>query len=507
MKKSNVLLQAAIAGALMAMVGSAYAQTSTSVTSVAYATEQFLGTTPSAAVLAPSINVITGTAIPAGSVITAMVQLTGGIWAGSISGVIAGATQADAVVTNTAGGVGAVSFGATGTGVTTAASGVGATASATANNANVLRITHTTASAVGIGATLFVINTPTISAAGLATTAGTVTATSSIFTGTIAAPLGAAVPTTGLLEVASAAGTVATAVVGTTQAVAANTSTAKIDLTAATAATKFSTVTASATETASTTVYKLGTFTVTDGSGKLVTAGNGAYTSAARTTVATMTGTAGFFAPLGTTGTITLHAPTGAACGAAASATSATFTTAALAAAATTLSAPAIQTTTGTAYDVCMTVNGTTVIAAGTPSLGLATGVAVAQNSVSTFAATALETLALNGASYDVRNYVPLAATGYTTFVRVINTGSVSAAVSAALVNETTGVVGTAGVLGTLAAGAAVNYTSTQVEAAAGTVAATARPRIRITAPTNGMNVQTFLASPNGNITDMTGAQ
>jgi len=122
-------------------------------------------------------------------------------------------------------------------------------------------------------------------------------------------------------------------------------------------------------------------------------------------------------------------------------------------------------------------------------------------------ASTPLQALALNGASYDVRNYVPAGAVGYVTYIRVINTGSLSASVSAAQVNETTGVAGVAGVLGTVAAGAAVNYTSTQVETAVGAVAATARPRIRITAPTNGLEVQTFLAQPNGTISDMTGAQ
>jgi len=515
MNKSNSILSAAVLGALLVMTGAANAATAVSTASIKYAAEQFAGTTPSAAVVAPTMNIVSSTALPSGSVVTVMVELTGGIFGAAPTGGVNNVAAAGAVTTSALGAVTpTVTIGSTITGTTTAAAGVGATVTATTNNANVVVLTMTTTNAIGIGGTIATITTPTISAAGLASTAATVTANATILVGSIAAPVGAAVPTSGTLEAASGATTIATSAKGITLTAAANTSAAKIDLTATVPSTKFTVGAASATETASATLYKLGTLTVTDGTAKVVD-GTTAYVTGAKTTIATVTAPAGFFAALGTTGVITVRATNATACAGAVvgAATSATFATAALASAATSISTPAANFTgavaPGTAVDVCMSVNGTTAIAAGTPSLTATLGAAAAQDSADTLAATNLETLALNGAQTDVRSYIPAAATGYASYIRVINTGSVAAPVSGQFVGID-GAVTTAGtIISSLPAGGAQTLTAAQIEAVLGAPAggATVRPRLRVTGPTNGLQVQSFMSSPAGVFTDMTGAQ
>lgn len=119
--------------------------------------------------------------------------------------------------------------------------------------------------------------------------------------------------------------------------------------------------------------------------------------------------------------------------------------------------------------------------------------------------------LATNGQVKDVRSYIPAAATGYTSFVRIINTGSIAAAVTGQFVNANGTLGATSGTLVTsLAAGGSVTLTSAQVEAAIGGTApaATDRPRLRITAPTSGLDAQSFiLTNANSNFSDATGAQ
>lgn len=119
--------------------------------------------------------------------------------------------------------------------------------------------------------------------------------------------------------------------------------------------------------------------------------------------------------------------------------------------------------------------------------------------------------LGTNGAVKDVRSYIPAAAAGYTSFVRIINTGSITASVTGQFVNADGTLGATSGVLAmSLAAGGSVTLTSAQVEAAIGGTApaASARPRLRLTAPTSGLEAQSFfLTNANGNFSDATGAQ
>lgn len=117
---------------------------------------------------------------------------------------------------------------------------------------------------------------------------------------------------------------------------------------------------------------------------------------------------------------------------------------------------------------------------------------------------------ALSGPSVIVRTYVPAAdaATGYTSYLRVINTGATATPVSVTLVDAASGALGAAGtLLASLPAGAAQTFTSSQVEAALGaTVAAGSRPRILVTGNTS-LEVQSFLTQPGGAFTEVSNGQ
>ena len=156
---------------------------------------------------------------------------------------------------------------------------------------------------------------------------------------------------------------------------------------------------------------------------------------------------------------------------------------------------------------VCMQLNtGNAIpVPATTPS--------VAVTMVGTTTATAnfsgsgtLYPLTTNGGSVYVRSYIPSAASGYTSFIRVINTGGIAANISAAVVNATTGVTGTSAVIASnVAAGGAVTIPSSVIDAAlgAGAPAAGDRPRLLITGPTT-LSVQSFfLSNANGNFNEV----
>ena len=117
--------------------------------------------------------------------------------------------------------------------------------------------------------------------------------------------------------------------------------------------------------------------------------------------------------------------------------------------------------------------------------------------------------LTSNGQTRDVRSYIPAATTGYTSFVRIINTGAVAAPVTGVFVNADGTTSGSGVIVSSLAAGGSVTLTSTQVETGIGFApVATARPRLRLTAPTSGLEAQSFfLTNANGNFSDATGAQ
>jgi len=117
---------------------------------------------------------------------------------------------------------------------------------------------------------------------------------------------------------------------------------------------------------------------------------------------------------------------------------------------------------------------------------------------------------ASSGTSIDVRTYVPAAdaGSGYTSYLRVINSGVVATPVTIALVDGVTGVVGSPGTLiSSLPPGGATTLNSSQVEAALGIpIPSGIRPRIRITGSTI-LNVQSFLTQPGGAFAEVSGGQ
>jgi len=166
--------------------------------------------------------------------------------------------------------------------------------------------------------------------------------------------------------------------------------------------------------------------------------------------------------------------------------------------------------TSATPTFVCMKVSTTAgkvvAIPVTTPTL-VATLAPIAATGANTTASGTLYALGLNGSSVDVRSYIPAAAVGYSSFVRIVNTGSSSALISVAVIDPVTGVAGTSFALDTLPVGAAKTYLASDIEAVTGALAATSRPRLRITAPSSALQVQSFMSSPNGVFTDMSGGQ
>jgi hypothetical protein len=123
-------------------------------------------------------------------------------------------------------------------------------------------------------------------------------------------------------------------------------------------------------------------------------------------------------------------------------------------------------------------------------------------------ASTNMYNLVNNGAVVDVNTYIPATDGGiFSSFMRIVNAGQVAAPITVALVNPVTGNATTLGNLPSLAAGAVITYTSAQLEAATTAVTfvagdpgtSTQRPRLRFTAPTNSLKVQSFLYNSSTN--------
>ena len=125
---------------------------------------------------------------------------------------------------------------------------------------------------------------------------------------------------------------------------------------------------------------------------------------------------------------------------------------------------------------------------------------------------------AVTGKSPVVRIYIPQidAAGGYSSSLRITNTGSTPAVVSAVFIDDATGLqLGNSNVvLSSLAAGATRTVTSTLLEAALGVgggvfdkrIAPGSRPRVQISSD-NVLDVQALISQPGGVVTEMSGGQ
>lgn len=281
---------------------------------------------------------------------------------------------------------------------------------------------------------------------------------------------------------------------------------AKINLGATPPGTNFA-VSGSATTNTASNIINFGSVTFSDNASVVPTVLAGtAYTLATAVPATglevTLTPDAGKTFPVGSTVNLYSDAACTTAVGTASAALDAT--TAATAVKVVSTAAPATK----TPVYVCLTLKAAPITAVNaatpvTPTISAVLKKTVATDASNSIAAAAGYALGYNGSLVDVTNYVPAGVTGWTQFLRVVNTGGQTAAVSAAVIDEVTGVAGTAvQVIPSLAAGAVKNLTAAELEAAVGAVDATKRPRIRFTAPTTGMNVQNMLFTPNGSFTN-----
>lgn len=500
MTKRNIVLRTAVAMAFGLGAASAQAVSVTAGTAVQiYASELFQGTSPNAVVLTlPVLNVIAGTPLPAGSYVVYL-RLSGGAFTSppALTPAVAAAIMTSLGTPTTA------------TSTATYSTAVG---SSTADIA-AMSMTILAGQQITAGTIIATISGASISNAG--TSLGAATSTPVTVTSTItnassgqaaASSVSYTISSANTVDATSTATSVATSGVGITSTTAAGTNTGQINLAATPSATRFDA------NSNTTTTIQLGTVKFTNGSA--LQASGAAYAIAGGDRVnATVTAAAGFFAPLGTTGVVYLVSG-GLTCSTASGAgisVSTAFTTAALAAAATSVTVTGgTVPVTAITYHLCMTVNGTTAIVPGASSavytLVKAAGTATDANDVT--ASQALYALAYNAQVIDVNNFLPAAVTGWSQFYRITNTGSVAAAVNAAFIDGSTGVVGTSGVVITsLPAGASTTLTGAAIEAVAGTQTSDARPRVRFTAATNGMKVTNILFTPNGSFTNNSAEQ
>jgi len=156
------------------------------------------------------------------------------------------------------------------------------------------------------------------------------------------------------------------------------------------------------------------------------------------------------------------------------------------------------------------TVAANGVIAALTPTISAVYTKGSAAYTGDTLSANAGYALSNNGQTTDVRSYIPAGTAGYTSYVRVINTGSIGAVVTGQwLYEDGTTSTGAALSATALPAGGAKTYTSAQIEAAIGAPTATIganRPRLRLTAPTSGLQAQSFFLNPDNSFATMHGS-
>lgn len=391
-------------------------------------------------------------------------------------------------------------------------SGLAATATSIVSDSSTVRVTITNTTTVnqtiGVGGTMTwtpatnsvgSVNTTMAAAGGAVSIQGSMASTSS------SPGAGTALPAD-LDNGASAAVTFATSGSAITSAIAASSTftvreTQQVDLLATAPGSRFTQPGTSASNANSTTIVNLGSLTFTDVATTMAVDGTTAYTIATRGTAASLAGTVtGVFKASETMRLdVNLTCTSGIAAGASGTLntglTTFTFSGGTLPAS-------------GTPWYVCLTVPANTVqIPLGTPTASFTFTKTTTTDAANT-AAGNLYTLAYNGSQVDVRNYVPAGNSGYITLVRMINTGTVTASVSGQFISPAGALLGTSQVLSAnLAPGGSVDMSSSQIEAILGAQANITRPRLRITAPTNGMDVQNYISTPQGGFSVMHGKE
>ena len=491
MKKSNLFLQTAIASAILVCATSqAGVVTGTAV----YATENFGNAVSSTAITPPAttytFNSPGGIVLNGGGVIYLYFRLASGTFAATPAGTPSGTV------------IGAVGTALQASGLLLSADSTTLRVTLTNGNANSNNYT------IGVGNT-FIYTGAASTVAGLnsvlATVGGTaaIQASASISGGTTVPSTGTALPAD-LDNGLSASFNYASSRAGITSALVASSSfstpeTQKIDLLATTPASRFTT----GVSTNSTTVANLGSIVFTNVASTFGLNGTTAYTLSANGVATGLSGTVTGLFKTGSTATLT----TDPACTAVIAAGSAGVLNAGLTAFA--FTGGTLPTTAVVNY-VCLTTPATTaVIPATTPAGAFSVAKTISTESASVASGNLLA-LATNGQTYEVRSYVPLSVPGYTSFVRMINSGNIAGVVVSGQFINADGSLGTVFPLTTLAAGGSITMSSTDIQAIMGAPVggSSARPRLRLTAPTNGFSVQSQLSNnASGVFTDFNGAQ
>lgn len=498
MKKRNAILHTAVAAAMLAMAGTASAGT-IATTFKTFASEVFGTGSNATAIVPPPVTYQFGVPVAAAQAVTVYVSLSGGA-----KFVAAPATTDLACrdANNTAIVTGAAALSTDSTFIS-----FQVTPPAGFSTANVCTYTFP---ATGVNN----------AAAALGTSGGVINATLTIDGGTAST---AAVPTggtnldaggthTGPIAQSAAAITgryIASSAFPFTPTGGTATGTAetkRIDVTTTPTATKFTT----GANGAAVTAVNLGALLFSETAGLQVDAGGAAdYTIAGKGAATGLTGviTGNFSAAAAQGANTGVFLATDLACTAGIAAGTITLNTAKTEA---TLAGGTLPTVNVPNY-VCMTIpaaNTTTIVPTAYSATAKLAKTAATELSTDVASSSLLATQ-LNGTTRTVRSYIPVATVGYTSFVRVMNTGSVAAPVSAEFVNEDGTVSASGVVIANLPAGGSKTLTSAEIETAMGVApAATVRPRLRLSAPTNALEAQSFfLTNANGNFSDATGAQ
>jgi len=160
-------------------------------------------------------------------------------------------------------------------------------------------------------------------------------------------------------------------------------------------------------------------------------------------------------------------------------------------------------------YYVFYNTDGKAAIPVQTPAATASLLKTAATDLTDDIAKTDLYALVQNGAQVDLPSFVPASATGYFNTVRVVNTGTITAPVFVSKV-AADGTIGTASALKangaavTLKGGGATTVSPADIDASLGTaIPASERPRLRFTASTNGLYVQSLLGNPGGTYTEI----
>lgn len=491
MKKSNVILQAAIASALFAMAGSATAGT-LSTANTAFATELFKAGATDVVLTPGAITYSTSSSITAnpGTPLYFLVRLENGTFTGTpgvaefkLGGVVAGAAA------------------------NATAPGLVVTPSTDKTTLELAFTTMTgSTTLLGLSAMTWTpaAGTVTGSNAVLSTAGSTINATSVLtLSATASYEATDALPTS--VDLPTATGTVATSTKAIAGAVSALSGyTAQIDLTASPTASLY---TIGVTPVTTTAGVALGSVTFTTTAGRKNAATTADYTleldSASTASAATITvtpGTGEAF-PIGAVLRADITANTcldANAVGALAAVTATDATTAK------TITVPNTSVTSGTEIFVCMTEPSAGNTAAPiTATLSAATVPPTAADQTVTASGTGYA-LGYNGQTRNVQLYVPASKTGFAQNIRVVNTGAVAAPVSVAMYGED-GTLHGSYTTASLAAGESTRITQGVLEAGVGYApAATERPRLVVTSPTNALDVQSLMFSA-GVFTNMSG--